>query len=82
MPASHNINLVIIILISMIFIVIGGALYDLHLSQGPYDNQPLFWPTAVGFSSVGVAILLGLILRFVLPSEILKEMKEITQFGP
>lgn len=76
----ENINLLTIILIAFSFICIGGTLYDLHTSQDMHMSQPLFWPLAIGFSSAGGALLLGLLLKFALPDELMTEMQNIKKY--
>lgn len=80
MLSRTNINLITIILISLSFICIGGAFYDLHTSQDMHMQQPLFWPVAIGFSSAGGAILLGLFIKTFLPTELLNEMHDIKKY--
>jgi hypothetical protein len=64
----------------MSFILIGGALFELSNSQDSIDNQPLFWPLAVGFSSAGGAIIIGLFLKHLLPDAIMNEMINIKKY--
>jgi hypothetical protein len=80
MLSRKNVNLLTIILISISFICLGGTFYDLHSSQGMHMKQPLFWPLAIGFSSAGGGLLLGLLLKIALPEELMLEMRSIKKF--
>lgn len=80
MLSRTNINLITIILIAFSFICIGGTFYDLHTSQDMHMQQPLFWPFAIGFSSAGGSLLLGLFLKTILPTELLSEMRAIKKY--
>ena len=80
MLSRKNVNLLTIILIAMSFICIGGTFYDLNNSQDMHMKQPLFWPLAIGFSSAGGALLLGLVLKTLLPTELMDEMQTIKKF--
>ena len=78
---AENINLLTIILIALSFICIGGTLYDLnaHQKNNRYQ-QALYWPLAIGFSTAGGSIILGLFLKHLLPSNLMKEMIDIKQY--
>lgn len=76
---AENINLLTIILIALSFICIGGTLYDLNTHQ-KYHTQPLFWSLAIAFSTAGGSIILGLFLKHLLPSNLMKEMIDIKQY--
>jgi hypothetical protein len=77
----ESINLLTIILISLSFICIGGTLYDLNTHQKNQQyQQSLYWPLAIGFSTAGGSVILGLFLKHFLPSHILNEMIDIKQY--
>lgn len=80
MLSRKNVNLLTIILIAMSFICIGGVFYDLSNSQDMHMRQPLFWPLAIGFSSAGGALMIGLLLKHFLPFEIMEEMRSIKKY--
>jgi hypothetical protein len=77
---QENINLVTIILISLSFIFIGGTLYELNSNQNTKYKQPLLWPLAIGFSSAGGTIIIGLFLKHCLPYELMDQMKNIKNY--
>jgi uncharacterized membrane protein len=77
MLSKKNVNLLTIIIMAFIFIFVGGVLYDLSNNQESHTTQPLYWPLAIGFSSAGGAILIGLFLRTLLPVELLQEMRDL-----
>ena len=78
---AKSINLLTVILISLSFICIGGTLYDLntHQKNNRYQ-QSLSWPLAIGFSTAGGSVILGLFLKHFLPLNILNEMIDIKQY--
>jgi hypothetical protein len=80
MLSIQNINLLTIILLAMSFICIGGVFYDLSSSQDMHMRQPLFWPLAIGFSSGGGSIIIGLLLKHLLPTELMDEMRSIKKY--
>jgi hypothetical protein len=80
MVNAHTVNLITIILISLSFICIGGVLYELYKNIERHTYQPLLWPLAMGFSSAGGCILVGLILKHLLPSDIMDEMRHIKSY--
>jgi len=80
MLSRENVNLLTIILIAMSFICIGGVFYDLSNSQDMHMRQPLFWPLAIGFSSAGGSLMIGLLLKHFLPIEIMEEMRSIKKY--
>jgi uncharacterized membrane protein len=80
MLSKKNVNLLTIIIIAFIFIFIGGVLFDLSNNQESHTTQPLYWPLAIGFSSSGGALLIGIFLRTLLPFELLQEIQELKTY--
>lgn len=80
MLSRKIVNLLTIILIAMSFICIGGVFNDLSNSQDMHMRQPLFWPLAIGFSSAGGGLILGLVLKHFLPFELIEEMRNIKKY--
>ena len=77
MLSRSNVNLITVILIALSFICLGGTFYDLHNSQDINTRHPLLWPLAIGFSSAGGGLLIGMIIKTILPGEILSVMNNI-----
>jgi len=69
---KHVLRMSTIIILAISFLCVGGAFYDLATKN--YMYQPLFWPLATGFSTAGGTILIGLILKHTLPTDIIQEL--------
>lgn len=80
MITAHTVNLITIILISLSFICIGGVFNELYKNENTATSKPLLWPLAMGFSSAGGCIIIGLILKHLLPDEIMAEMIDIKSY--
>lgn len=74
---QYNINLATIVLISLSLIFLGGSFFYLHNSDEDYDSNPLYWSLGIGLSSTGGAILIGMVLKNILPIDVYKEMIDI-----
>ena len=73
----NNIALITIIIISLTLINIGCAFFDIH-SNIPYKyNSPIYWPLAIGFSSIGGIILTNIIIKYIIPDSIYKNINII-----
>ena len=81
MLTQKNVNLLIVIVLSMIFITVAGIFYDVHSHLPLHEREPILWPLAIGFSSAGGGLILGLILRHVVPLEVIREMKNIREYN-
>jgi hypothetical protein len=77
MITQDNVNLVTIIIISIGLIFLGGSFYYLHNSVEDYDSNPIFWSLGVGLASTGGTILVGLILKTILPYSVYKQLTDI-----
>lgn len=77
---AHTVNLITIILISLSFICIGGVFNELYKNTDMSVSQPLLWPLAMGFSSAGGCLIIGLLLKHLLPVEIMDEMIDIKSY--
>jgi len=75
-----DVHLLNIELIALSFICIGGVFNDLSNSQDMHMRQPLFWPLAIGFSSAGGGLMIGLFLKHFLPFELMEEMRSIKKY--
>ena len=74
---NKNSKLIITIIVALILINLGRICFDIN-SNVPYKyNEPIYWPLAIGFSSIGGFIIVNLILKNILPEEIWAEIKLI-----
>jgi amino acid transporter len=80
MMTQKNVNLLVIIILAMIFITIGGIFYDVHSHLQLYEREPILWPLAIGFSTAGGALILGLMLRHFVPVDVMNEMRNIRAY--
>jgi hypothetical protein len=77
MITQNNVNLVTIIVISIGLIFLGGSFFYLHNSIEDYESNPIFWSLGVGLASTGSAILVGLILKAVLPFTVYTQLIDL-----
>ena len=80
MMTQKNVNMLIIIILAMIFITIGGTFYDVHSHLQMHEREPILWSLAIGFSSAGGALILGLIVRHFVPNDVMCEMRNIRSY--
>jgi len=74
---NKNIRLITTILIALILVNLGSLFFDIN-SNTPYKyNEPIYWPLAIGFSSMGGIIIVNLILKCLIPSDIWDEIRLI-----
>ena len=76
---NKNILLIVTIIISLIFMNIGSIFFDIHNNLPCEYNEPIYWPLAIGFSSLGGIILVRLILYKIIPTDIWKNINNIKQ---
>lgn len=72
-----NVNLITIIIIAMGFIFLGGTFFYKHLSSPIHERQPIYWALGISLASGGGSLLIKLILKNLLPYDILNEMNNI-----
>ena len=75
MLTQENVHLISIILISMGLIFIGGALFYQHSVLPIHERNPVFWALAIALASGGGSVLVGLIMKNILPEDLIKQMK-------
>lgn len=74
---NNNVNLITTIIVALILINIGCMFFDIN-SNVPYQhNEPIYWPLAIGFSSTGGFIIVNLLLKYIIPSDIWNNIKYI-----
>lgn len=80
MLTQENINLITVIILAMVFMTIGGIFYDIHSHLPLHEREPIYWPMSIGFSSAGGALIIGLLMKTLLPIDLFNDMKSITNF--
>lgn len=76
MLTQANIHLISIIFISMGLIFIGGALFYQHSTLPIHERNPMFWALAIALASGGGSVLVGMIMKHILPEDLIKQMKQ------
>ena len=75
MLTQANIHLITIIFISIGLIFIGGSLFYQHSAPPIHERNPIFWALAMALTSGGGSVLVGIIMKYMLPYEISQQMK-------
>jgi drug/metabolite transporter (DMT)-like permease len=75
MLTKSNIHLITIIFISIGLIFIGGALFYQHSAPPVHERNPIFWALAIALASGGGSVLVGIIMKHLMPYEISQQMK-------
>jgi len=73
---KKTINTATVAIISIVLIILGGILYDIHDHTPAYRRSPLYRPFAIAFSSAGGATLFGMLLAVILPTQLKQTMLE------
>jgi hypothetical protein len=53
----------------------GGALFYQHSAPPVHDRNPIFWALAIALASGGGSVLMGIIMKHLMPYEISQKMK-------
>lgn len=77
MNIPRVVNLSIIICICMGLIFLGGALFYSHDSDDPEQKNPMLWALGISISSTGSLILIGILLKGLLPNVVYKQMRDM-----
>lgn len=75
MISQENVHLITIIIISLGLIFLGGSLFYQHNTLPVQYRNPILWSFAIALASGGGNVLIGLIFKVLLPSELSNQMK-------
>jgi uncharacterized membrane protein len=73
---QKQIDLATIIIISIGLIFLGGAFNYIHNSNEDYASNPIYWSFGTVFSFTGGIIFIGIILKYILPASVYKELQD------
>jgi hypothetical protein len=76
-PTRENIKFVTYIILAISFMCIGALFNSLNSYDDVYDRNPLYWPLAIGFASMGGRIILGIVFKYVMPQQLFIELDKI-----
>ena len=77
MITQANIHLISIILLSLGLIFLGGAFFYQHSAPPIHERNPVFWAFAIALASGGGGVLIGLIMKTLLPKDLSDQMKNL-----
>lgn len=77
MSRPHTVKLATYVLLALSFMCIGATFNNLNSHDELADRNPAYWPLAIGFASLGGSIILGIVFKYIFPSDLYKEMNEI-----
>ena len=77
MLTQENIHLITIIIISMGLIFLGGSFFYQHSYPPIHERNPMFWALAIALAGGGGSVLIGLILKHLLPMQLSNQMRAL-----
>ena len=78
MLTKKTLTIITIVIICLTFMIMSGIFYhlDQHYKDKPYSF--MYWPLAIGFGSFSGSVLMNLIFKNILPTDIRNEMINIS----